>query len=164
MTAEELVEFWQKSASEDLRVAKDNLKLGHFHWALFFYQLVIEKVLKSLIVKRKDKNPLPTHNLVKLSEEAGINYRAASWRGILERVQKSLFLCRLHSSSLLEGIRRVEIKLSLRQKQDFKEITTFNIEARYDDIKLSFYKKATRKYCAKWSKKCEEYYLWLKEK
>lgn len=127
MRAEELVEFWQKSAAEDLKVAKDNLKLGHYHWSLFFYQLVLEKILKSLIVKRKDKNPLPTHNLVKLAEEAGI-------------------------------------RLTLKQKQDFKEITTFNIEARYDDIKLSFYKKATKQYADIWSKKCEEYYLWLKER
>lgn len=126
MTEKDLAEFWRKSAENDLRVAEDNLKLGHYHWALFFFQLVLEKILKSLVVKRKSRNPLPTHDLIKLASEAGVD-------------------------------------LTEEQKQDFKEITSYNIEARYDDIKLSFYKKATREYVEKWAQKCKEYYLWLKE-
>ncbi|PIQ69852.1 DNA-binding protein, partial [Candidatus Shapirobacteria bacterium CG11_big_fil_rev_8_21_14_0_20_40_12] len=47
------------------------------------------------------------------------------------------------------------IELTEEQKQDFKEITSYNIEARYDDIKLSFYKKATKEYALKWAKKCK---------
>lgn len=126
MTAKDLVEFWRKSAESDLKVAEDNIKLGHYHWALFFFQLVLEKILKSLVVKRKKENPLPTHDLVKLASGA-------------------------------------KIDLSEEQKQDFKEITSYNIEARYDDIKLSFYKKATKTYAQKWAQRCKEYYLWLKE-
>lgn len=126
MTEKDLVKFWRKSAEEDLKVAEDNLELGHFHWALFFFQLVLEKLLKSLVVKKTSGNVSPTHDLVKLSSEA-------------------------------------EIKLAGEQKQDFKEITSYNIEARYDDIKLSFYKKATKEYAEKWAQKCREYYLWLKE-
>lgn len=126
MTEKDLVKFWQDSAESDLEVAQDNIRLGHYHWALFFFQLVLEKILKSIVVKRKSENPLPTHDLVKLSSKA-------------------------------------DIKLSEEQKQDFKEITSYNIEARYDDIKLSFYKKATKEYAEKWAQKCKEYYLWLKE-
>lgn len=126
MTEQDLIEFWRKSAEDDLKVAEDNLKLGHYHWALFFFQLVLEKILKSLVVKRKSRNPLPTHDLAKLASEAGMD-------------------------------------LTVEQKQDLKEITSYNIEARYDDIKLSFYKKATKEYAEKWAKKCMEYYLWLKK-
>ena len=43
------------------------------------------------------------------------------------------------------------------------EITTFNIEARYDDYKLSFYKKATKDYAQKWRKICEEIYNFIKD-
>jgi len=103
MTEQGLIEFWRKSAENDLKVAEDNLKLGHYHWAL-----------------------LPTHNLGRLASEA-------------------------------------KIDLSEEQAQDFKEITSYNIEARYDDIKLSFYKKATKEYALKWVKKCRECYLWLKK-
>lgn len=126
MSEEEAIKFWRKSAEQDLKVAEDNLKLGHRHWALFFFQLVLEKILKSLIIKRKNKTPLPTHDLVRLALEAGV-------------------------------------ELTNEQKADLKEITSYNIEARYDDIKLSFYKKATKEYTKIWAKKCKEYFLWLKE-
>lgn len=38
---------------------------------------------------------------------------------------------------------------------DLVEITTFNLEARYDDYKLEFYKKATKEYTELWSKKAQ---------
>jgi len=126
MTEQGLIEFWRKSAENDLKVAEDNLKLGHYHWSLFFFQLVLEKLLKSLVVKKTGRNVSPTHDLVKLTKEA-------------------------------------KIELTSEQAQDFKEITSYNIEARYDDIKLSFYKKATKEYALKWVKKCRECYLWLKK-
>lgn len=125
MSEEEVIRFWRKSAEEDLKVAEDNLKLGHFHWALFFFQLVLEKFLKSLIIKNVKVTPPPTHDLVRLATKA-------------------------------------DIQLSSEKKADFKEITSYNIEARYDDIKLSFYKKATKEYAEKWAQKCKEYYLWLR--
>lgn len=126
MSAEDLVLFWEKSAKNDLKVAEDNLKLGHYHWALFFLQLVLEKTLKSLIVKKKNKIAPPTHNLIRLANEASIT-------------------------------------LTEKQKLDFQEISTFNIEARYDDIKLSFYKKATKEFTKVWTDKCRKYYVWLKK-
>lgn len=43
------------------------------------------------------------------------------------------------------------------KKTSLKEITTFNIEARYEDYKRSFYKKATRIYAQKWGKICEDF-------
>lgn len=125
MSQEDLVKFWINSAKDDLIVARDNFKLGHYHWSLFFYQLVLEKTLKSLIVQRGEV-PDPVHNLVKLSNQA-------------------------------------KIKLGEAQNKDFVEISTFNIEARYDDIKQSFYKKANKEFVQKWAKKCEEYFLWLKK-
>ncbi len=48
--------------------------------------------------------------------------------------------------------------------EQLKEITTFNIRARYDNIKLEFYKKATREYTEKWFSTAKEGYQWLKEK
>lgn len=37
-------------------------------------------------------------------------------------------------------------ELTLEERDELKEMTTFNLEARYDDYKLSFYKKATKEY------------------
>lgn len=45
--------------------------------------------------------------------------------------------------------------------KQLQEITTFNIAARYDDYKLSFYKKANKIYTAKWIKICESIYKLL---
>lgn len=42
--------------------------------------------------------------------------------------------------------------------KQLREITTFNIAARYDDEKLSFYKKANKAYTTKWVKICESIY------
>lgn len=41
------------------------------------------------------------------------------------------------------------------------EITDFNIEARYDDVKLSFYRKATEEYASLWHGRCNELFLCL---
>lgn len=124
MSQDDQARFWNNSAKDDLIVARDNFKLGHYHWSLFFYQLVLEKALKCLIVQ-KGETPYPVHNLVKLTNQA-------------------------------------KIKLNETQRKDFVEISTFNIEARYDDIRLSFFKKATKEFALEWAKKCEEYFIWLK--
>ena len=59
----------------------------------------------------------------------------------------------------LTGIKFSEKKLDL-----FAEITSFNIEARYNDYKRRFRKKATRVYTQDYFVKAKEMYLWLKGK
>ena len=48
------------------------------------------------------------------------------------------------------------------QKQHLETLTTFNIKARYDDIKQSFYKQATKDFAKKHMKITEEISAWLK--
>jgi HEPN domain-containing protein len=55
------------------------------------------------------------------------------------------------------------LKLTPLQRERLEEITTFNIQARYDDFKQSFYKKATREYTQKFLTITKELRLWLKE-
>ena len=54
-------------------------------------------------------------------------------------------------------------RLTLTQLQDeqLKEIERFNITARYDDYKRSFYKIATKKYAETWMNFCNDIYVWL---
>ena len=59
----------------------------------------------------------------------------------------------------LTGIKFSEEKLDL-----LAEITSFNIEARYNDCRRRFHKKATRIYTQGYFEKAKEIYLWLKEK
>ena len=54
-----------------------------------------------------------------------------------------------------------QLTLTAQQEEQFKEIETFNITARYDDYKRSFYKKATKKYAETWMNFCNDIYVWL---
>ena len=125
MTQSQAVKYWLESAKRNVKVAEDNLKLKHYDWCLFLWQLVIEKTLKGLIAKR-GLTPLPIHNLNHLVRIAGL-------------------------------------KLDEKRKKELKDITSFNLEARYDDYKLSFYKKATPKYTKRWVEICRETYQWLQK-
>jgi HEPN domain-containing protein len=51
-----------------------------------------------------------------------------------------------------------KIKLSEDDKMKLSEINTYNIEARYEEIKSALYRKATKDYTQKWSEICSEFY------
>lgn len=92
-----------------------------------------------------------------------------------------LFFCHLTLEKILKGLvvkatgeqplpihdleklaQQAKLKLTQEQVAELNEITTFNIQARYDDIKLSFYKKATKGYTQKFLNKTREWCQWLK--
>ncbi|MBU0578383.1 HEPN domain-containing protein [Patescibacteria group bacterium] len=58
---------------------------------------------------------------------------------------------------------KIECELSLEQKDELKEITSFNLEARYDSYKLKFYKKVNKNFCITWMKVIERWRLWIKD-
>ncbi len=99
------------------------------------------------------------------------------------RYADALFFCHLALESLLKAVvaqetkmhppyvhdlpdlaLRANLELSEEQTKNFSEITTFNIRARYDDYKLSFYKKATEEYADRYFKIAKELYLWTQNK
>jgi len=53
--------------------------------------------------------------------------------------------------------------LTDEQKLFFDTVTRFNINARYDDYKLRFYKMCTRDFTIDWITKIKEYRKWIKE-
>jgi hypothetical protein len=53
--------------------------------------------------------------------------------------------------------------LSEKQKLVLDTITTFNINARYDDYKLAFFKKCTRAYTKQWINNITDLRKWIKE-
>lgn len=72
MTQNEAVKRWRESAERNMETAKDMLRMKHRDWALFVGQLALEKLLKGLIVKRKDNAPPFIHDLVDLSKIARV--------------------------------------------------------------------------------------------
>lgn len=92
-----------------------------------------------------------------------------------------LFFCHLVIEKLLKGLvykkindtppfihdlyklaKIAEIPISKNMDKDLQEITTWNIRARYENIKFQFYKKATKEFAALWLHKVKEIIKWLK--
>lgn len=67
------INYWLESAKRDAQVAQDTYNNRHYHYALFFWQLVIEKTLKALTIIKTDTYPHPIHDLTKLAKQANIN-------------------------------------------------------------------------------------------
>lgn len=101
----------------------------------------------------------------------------------IKRYDACLFFCHLCLEKLLKGLtvkqakkaapfihdlERLSIvsKLELTEQQfrDLRIITGFNVSARYDTIKDSFYKKCSRDYAKKYLDITKDLFLCLKEK
>jgi len=73
MTKKELIEYWIKTSTHDLEVAKSLYLSNHFDYCLFLGHLSIEKLLKAFWIKNNsDNNPPKTHNLVYIAQNSKI--------------------------------------------------------------------------------------------
>ncbi|MBI4646782.1 MAG: HEPN domain-containing protein [Bacteroidia bacterium] len=68
-----------------------------------------------------------------------------------------------YSHSLLHLAKLTNMELTDEQKTDFATITTFNINARYDDYKQSFFVKCTKEFSDKWVEIIKKHRLWMLE-
>lgn len=84
----------------------------------------------------------------------------------IEKILKALVVEKKHiAPPLLHDLVRLAekagLELSFKIKTQLAEINSFNIQARYDDYKLSFYKKAKKRFAAKYVAITKEILLWL---
>lgn len=89
---------------------------------------------------------------------------------VIEKLLKAIFVKvngekvsvpKIHD--LLSLANKAHLTLTEEQQNILDEITSFNINARYLDYKLNFYKKCTSKYTNEQKKKIKEMRLWLKK-
>ena len=52
MTQQDVLKYWREGARDAIDTAQDLIKAKHYHYALFFWQLALEKLLKGIIVKQ----------------------------------------------------------------------------------------------------------------
>ena len=97
-----------------------------------------------------------------------------------KRYHHALFFCHLSVEKMLKALvvhttkaapplihdlvrlaQRAGLFLTQQHQNDLAEITTFNIETRYDDYKLSFYKQATVSFSLKYLRKTKRILRWL---
>lgn len=65
--------------------------------------------------------------------------------------------------NLLRLVEKSGIELNEENKLFFITVTAFNINARYDDFKMSFHKKCTPEYTSHWIDEIKEKRLWIKK-
>lgn len=70
--SEEVRNYWITSSDQDFRTMNNLFKSKDYSWALFVGHLVIEKLLKACYVSSKQEHAPMIHNLLKLSESAGV--------------------------------------------------------------------------------------------
>ena len=88
---------------------------------------------------------------------------------VIEKLLKGLYALNnkenpytIKSHNLLALAEKCKLDLTPEQIRKLQIITQFNISARYDDYKESFYQKCTDEYTALQVKNIEEVYIWLK--
>jgi HEPN domain-containing protein len=69
-----IINSWLVSSEKDFEIAKRLLKSKDYSYALFFCHLSLEKLLKALIIKKKNELPPPIHLLVRLANLSGIKF------------------------------------------------------------------------------------------
>ncbi len=96
------------------------------------------------------------------------------------RYMHALFFCHLTLEKTLKGIivkqgappithdllllaEVAGIELNTEQAQLLSDVNAFNIRARYDDYKNSFYKRATASYTKTYVEKVNKFKIWLKK-
>lgn len=89
---------------------------------------------------------------------------------VIEKLLKALYAKNnkdnpytLKSHNLLTLAEKCKLELSDEQIKKLQIITQFNINARYDDYKESFYNKCTNEYTKEQVRNIKEVYVWLKE-
>ena len=87
---------------------------------------------------------------------------------VIEKLLKACFV-KHHAQhpplihDLLKLALKSNLELSEKQKLNLDTITTFNINARYDDYKLAFFKKCTKAYTTQWINNITDFRQWIKD-
>jgi hypothetical protein len=73
-----------------------------------------------------------------------------------------------HHSALFYDLVRLSEKAGLSLKEEQKDIldtiSTFNLQARYDDYKMSFHRKCSREFTERWINEIKDFREWIKSK
>jgi HEPN domain-containing protein len=83
------IDYWTKGAENDLMTADLLIREKRILHGLFFCHLVIEKAIKAHVVKTSGDGAPKSHNLIYLSEKAGLEFddETEIFLGILMKYQ-----------------------------------------------------------------------------
>lgn len=102
------------------------------------------------------------------------NSRSYSWALFLghisvEKLLKALYVNKFSkhapfTHNLYRLAEQIDLEISEEYSDWLDEITSFNLNARYDDYKKEFYALCTPEFTEKWIEKIEIIRIWIKEK
>src|SRR3989339_1908379 len=115
-----------------------------------------EQIIKTIVFKA-ESDAQTARELYKIGRN---DWCLFIWHLAIEKMLKAILLTEEkeieYTHKLLALARKTSISLSKSQEKYLREITTYNIEARYDDYKLSFYYKADNDYTQKRNTICAD--------
>ena len=84
----------------------------------------------------------------------------------MKKLIKALFVKKLHkhpifTHDLLRLVKKIDIDIPTEYEEWLDNITTFNLNTRYDNFKQSFYKLCTNGFTNEWIYKIEILRKWL---
>ncbi len=86
---------------------------------------------------------------------------------VIEKLLKAYYVEKIDiQTPLIHNLLRIaeksKLELSEEQKDMLVTVTTFNIQARYDDVKREFYHKCSKEFTEKWIGKIKGFRKWIK--
>ncbi len=73
MTKQTIVDYWKKTAQEDVKTAEALLGTKRYLPCLFFCHLFLEKIAKGLYIANKDDSPPYSHDVIKILNQADLS-------------------------------------------------------------------------------------------
>lgn len=88
------------------------------------------------------------------------------WQLVVEKHLKARLVEKLDEAApfthdLTKLALQLKLKLTEEQVNNLDDITKFNINARYEDYKREFYRRATKPFAIKWIKIIKDFIIWL---
>jgi len=118
-----------------------------------------EKMIKNWLLKAE--NDIATAN--DLYKSKHYDWCLFIWHLAIEKALKARILSLnkpiIYVHDLNRLAKETDIIFNQEQVRNMNEITSFNLEARYDDYRFSFYKKANKEYTNKWMEICKNIYM-----
>ena len=123
----------------------------------------IDKIVKHWLISADKNQETMTH----LVESRDYSWALFLGHLVLEKTLKALYVKRLEKHAVFShDLLRLANKMDLEVGEVFEEwldeITTFNLNARYDNYKQEFYRLCTKEFADIWLDRIEEIRLWLR--
>jgi len=124
----------------------------------------VSQKLETALFEGAERNKKTAEDMIKSNHR---NWGLFVWHLALEKILKGILAQQNKEVPFIHNLARLGqqtgIEFTEAQYKQLDEITTFNLEARYDDYKYQFYKKATPKFAKKWEETARKLYTCIEK-